>query len=398
MDIKEKIIHMAEAYKEDMAGFLIDIIKIPSISGQEQEVALRIKEEMIKVGFDSVFLDGLGNVIGRIGNGKTVIAMDAHMDTVDVGDRELWQLDPFDGIIQDGIIYGRGAADQKSAVASIIYAVKIIKELGLEDDYTLYVTCTVLKEECDGLAWHYIINEDGIVPHFVIITEPTNLNIYTGHRGRVEFEIITKGLSCDASSPQRGINAIYKTVPIIHQLEELNRNFKEDSLLGKASVAVTQIYFNTPSKASIPDECKIKIDRRITTGENSSKALREIKTLKGLENSKVKIVKCKKPSYTGVVYPLNKYSPSWCIENESAFLKAAMETYRKMFDKEPKIDKWRLSTNGSATMGEYKIPTIGFGPGNEIFAHGPREQVAVEQLIKACEFYVMFPQNIIKLR
>lgn len=396
MDIKALIKDKTEEYKEDIISFLIELIKIRSLSGEEKQVALRIKSEMEKVGFDEVFIDGLGNVIGKIGSGKTVIAMDAHIDTVDAGDIELWQINPFKGVIIEDCIYGRGAAGQKGAIAAMVYAGRIIKELGLEDEYTLYVTGTVLKEECEGLAWHYIINEDSITPDFVIITEPTNLNINKGHRGSLKLEITTKGLSCDAGSPQRGINAIYKTLPIIQEIEEQNKNFKSEGALGEASTSVTHINYTTPSRNSIPDQCTIEIHRKTNIGENTRKIVNDIKALRGAENSVVKVVEVERPSYTGVLYPMKKHSPAWILEEDSLLLKASVETYKKMFDKEPKIEKWSMGTNGSATMGVYKIPTIGFGPGNEIFVHGPREHLEIKQLVMACEFYSMFPKRLVK--
>lgn len=301
MGIKRRIIELAEEYKDDMMNFLMDMISIPSISGDEEKAALRIKKEMEKVGFDEVFVEKLGNVIGRIGSGEKIIAFDAHIDTADVGDRELWQIEPFEGFIKDDIVYGRGTADQKGAIASIVYAGKIIKELDLEDNYTLYVTGTVMKEECNGLAWQYLLDEEVITPDYVVITEPTNLNIYRGNRGQVQLKLTTKGLSCDASAPQRGLNAVYMSVPIIQEIEELNKCYKENNLLGKSSIAVTQINYKSPSKASIPEECTIGIDRRLTIGESIKGIVKEIESLKNTENSVIQIDEYAKPSYTGIV-------------------------------------------------------------------------------------------------
>jgi len=195
---KNKVLELSEKYKENMVSFLRDMIRIPSTSGNEEKVVLRAMEEMKKAGFDEVFVDGFGNLIGRIGNGKTVIAMDAHLDTVDVGNPSLWKVDPFEGDYSNGIIYGRGASDQEAGMASMVYAGKIIKELGLEGDYTLYVVGSAMEEDCDGLCWQYIIKEGIIKPDAVIITEPTNLGIYRGHRGRMELQVKTAGLSCHA--------------------------------------------------------------------------------------------------------------------------------------------------------------------------------------------------------
>lgn len=395
MDIKEKISKLGEEYKDDMVKFLRDMIRIPSTSCNEEKVILRIKEEMEKVGFDEIKIDKMGNIIGRIGNGKTIIAMDAHIDTVDVGDSDLWKVDPFEGDLKDGIIYGRGASDQEGGMASMVYAGKIIKELGLTGDYTLYVTGTVMEEDCDGLCWQYIIEQDKIKPDFVVITEPTNLNIYRGHRGRMEMIVTTKGLSCHGSAPERGVNAVYKMVPIIQGIEKLNENLKDDPFLGKGTVTVTQIFFKSPSQCAVPDECTIQLDRRLTVGETMDTAVAEIKALKGAEDAIVEVLTYAQPSYTGLVYPTEKYYPTWVTDEDHVLVRSAVNTFKEMFNKEPKIDKWTFSTNGVSIMGRFGIPTIGFGPANEVHAHSPHDQLPVQDLVEACKFYAAFPKNLL---
>lgn len=395
MNIEANIAELSEAYREDMTNFLRDMIRIPSTSCNEGRVVQRIKEEMEKVGFDEIIIDKMGNILGRIGSGNTVIAMDAHIDTVDVGDPSLWQVDPFEGDLKDGIIYGRGASDQEGGMASMVYAGKIIKELGLTDDYTLYVTGTVMEEDCDGLCWQYIIEQDKIKPDFVVITEPTNLNIYRGHRGRMEMIVTTKGLSCHGSAPERGINAVYKMVPIIQGIEKLNENLKDDPFLGKGTVTVTQVFFKSPSQCAVPDECTIQLDRRLTFGETMDSAVAEIKALPGAEEAIVEVLTYAQPSYTGLVYPTEKYYPTWVVGKNHVLVESAVEAYKDMFSKDPKVDKWTFSTNGVATMGRFGIPTIGFGPANEIYAHSPKDQIPVQHLVEACKFYAAFPKILV---
>ncbi|HOC81313.1 MAG TPA: M20/M25/M40 family metallo-hydrolase, partial [Bacilli bacterium] len=178
-----EILKKAESYKKEMTAFLRDMIALPSESCQEKEVIHRIKQEMEKVGFDRVVIDKMGNILGYIGHGKYLIGMDAHIDTVGIGDIRNWTFDPYKGYEDDVHIGGRGASDQEGGMAAMVYAGKIIKDLGLEDDYTLVVTGTVQEEDCDGLPWQYIIEEDKVRPEFVVITEPTSCRIYRGHRG-----------------------------------------------------------------------------------------------------------------------------------------------------------------------------------------------------------------------
>lgn len=391
-----KVIELSKKYENEMVNFLRDIIKIPSESTKEKDVILRIKREMDKVGFDEIKIDGMGNILGKIGKGKTIIAMDAHIDTVGVGSKNEWEFDPFEGKIEKGIIYGRGATDQKSAMPSMVYGVKIIKDLNLLDDYTLYIVGSVQEEDCDGLCWQYIINEDKLKPDCVVITEPTNLNIYRGHRGRMEIAVTTYGISCHGSAPERGKNAVYMMAKIINEIEKLNNRLADDKFLGKGSVTVSYIDCKTPSLCAVPDEAYIHLDRRLTYGENKETAMREVVDAvksAGLKEDEFNVIVLNydTKSYTDLSYPTEKYYPTWVLNEDHKVLKSAIQTYQNLFKKEPVVDKWTFSTNGIATMGMYGIPTFGFGPANEIYAHTVKDQVPVEHLVNAAAFYALFP-------
>ncbi|HQN27787.1 MAG TPA: YgeY family selenium metabolism-linked hydrolase [Mesotoga sp.] len=391
--MKVSLLSKAESYREDLADFLSDLVSIRSFSAGEREVIERIRREMVKVGFDEVIVDGLGNILGRIGNGKKVIAMDAHIDTVEVGNEKLWKVDPFSGEMKDGVIYGRGASDQKAGMAAMVYGAKIMKEEGLTGDFTLYVTGTVMEEDCDGLCWRYIIERDGIRPDFVVITEPTNLNIYRGHRGRMELQIRTVGRSCHASAPERGVNAIYRMARIIAEIERLNERLKDDPFLGKGTIAVTQIFFKSPSQNAVADECTIQLDRRLTAGETRESVIEELKGAITLAGEEAEIVELfyDRPSYTGLSFPVEKYFPTWVMEEDSEIVRKTVAAYREVFGAEPFVDKWTFSTNGIATAGVFSIPTIGFGPANEIYAHSPDDQCPVDHLVRAAAMYALLP-------
>lgn len=389
----EEILKLAEEYKQDMSRFLRDMISIPSESTQEREVVLRIKEEMEKVGFDKVEIDPMGNVLGYIGHGKHIIAMDAHIDTVGIGDPNLWHYNPYEGYEDEEIIVGRGATDQEGGMASMVYAGKIIKDLGLEDDYTLIVTGTVQEEDCDGLCWQYIINEDNIRPEFVVSTEPTSCNIYRGQRGRMEIKVTTKGISCHGSAPERGDNAIFKMAPILIELRALAENLHYDEFLGKGSLTVSEVFFSSPSRCAVADGCTISIDRRLTDGETWQGALEEIRNLPAVKAAKaeVSMYDYARASYTGLVYPTECYFPTWVLPEEHPVCETLVEGYRKLFRSEPLVDKWTFSTNGVSIMGRYGIPCIGFGPGHEDQAHAPNEKNWKSELVKCAAMYAIIP-------
>lgn len=387
------ILEKAEFYKKDMSNFLRDMIKIPSESCDEEKVVQRIKKEMEKVGFDKIEIDEMGNILGYIGNGTHLIAMDAHIDTVGVGEIKNWEHDPYIGHEVGDVIYGRGGSDQEGGMASMVYAAKIIKDLDLANDYTLLVTGTVQEEDCDGLCWQYLVKEKKIKPEFVVITEPTSLNIYRGHRGRMEIKVTVTGISCHGSAPERGDNAIFKMAPILLELEQLHPKLLDNKFLGKGSLTVSEIFFSSPSRCAVADGCSISIDRRLTDGETFESALEEIRNLDSVKkvNAVVEMYNYDRPSYTGLVYPTEAYFPTWVLPREHVVCESTVAAYKGLFNTEPKVDKWTFSTNAVSIMGRYNIPCIGFGPGHEEEAHAPNEKQWKSELVKASAMYATIP-------
>lgn len=391
VEVWQKIAERAQAAEAEIVGFLRDLVAIPAESCQEGPVVQRVRREMEKVGFDEVRVDPMGNVLGRIGSGRRVIMMDSHLDTVGVGDRREWGWDPYQGKVENGYVYGRGAADQRAGIACLVYAGRIIKELALTGDYTFYAVGTIQEEDCDGLPWLYILREDKIRADCVVITESTDLQVYRGHRGRMEIEVHLRGVSCHASAPERGDNAVYKMARLVGEVEKLNERLRSDPFLGKGTVAVTEIRSVSPSLCAVPSACTIHIDRRLTVGDTKEGAVAEVKALPGAENAEVEVLQYDRPSYTGLVYPMEKYYPTWVLPEDHLVVRAGAATYRNLFGKPPVVDKWVFSTNGVAIMGIMGVPAIGFGPGEENVAHSVLERVPVRHLVDATKFYAAFP-------
>ncbi|MBU4310711.1 YgeY family selenium metabolism-linked hydrolase [bacterium] len=379
----KEIIQVAQSRKKELIKFLREIVAIPSPSGEEKKVAKRIAREMRRVGFDEVLIDELGSVIGRIGKGRVKILYDAHIDTVNIGDRNKWSFDPYKGKYEKGIIYGRGVCDDKCCVASMLYGGRLIKELGLEGDYTLYFTASVREEIHEGLALKHIIEKKGIRPDYVLIGEPSKLNIGYGHKGRIELKITTEGKSCHAATPQRGENAIYEMVPIVSRIERLNKRLKVKEPLGKGMIAVTRIETKNISLNTIPDDCTIYLDRRTTLGETKEKVIKELKSILGNAKAEIEVLKHENGD--------EKYYPEWILDKDHPLILAGIETYKTLFGKRPKIRTWPFCTNGSYTMGMKRIPTMGFGPGDPRYAHSIDEKIETDDLMPATAFYALFP-------
>lgn len=390
----DRIKILAEKYKDYTARNLSRLVKIKSLSTQEEKVQKELMDQMLAAGFDEVKMDGLGNVIGRIGNGKKILAFDGHMDTVDMGNLKNWDFDPLSGEIKDGFVHGRGSVDQKGGPAAFVTAGKILKEIGFEKDLTIYFVGSVIEEDCDGLCWKYIIEEDGIRPNFVISTEPTNLNIYRGQRGRMEMHVEFHGVSSHGSAPERGKNAIYMASRAALEIEKLNERLKSDDFLGKGSITISEIISGSPSLCAVSDFARLHLDRRLTWGETKESAIKEIEALVDPEIAKVSLLDYKEKAFTGLEYGMEKYYPTWKIEENHPIVQTGVKAFESLYGKKPITDKWTFSTNGVTINGMYGIPVIGFGPGNEVLAHAPNEKVPISDLVVASAFYTAFAMSI----
>lgn len=391
-----RILASARALREPMSRFLRDMIAIPGESAQEEAVIRRIQAEMQDAGFDEVRIDAMGNLIGRIGEGPRILAFDAHVDTVGVGNLKNWSVDPHEGSEDAHTITGRGASDQRGGMAAMVTAGRIIRELGLADGFTLLFVGSVQEEDCDGLCWQYLIEREGIRPGLVVITEPTSCRVYRGQRGRMEIRVETEGVSCHGSAPERGINAIYRMAPILAALEALNPRLADHAFLGRGSLTVSEIFSGSPSRCAVADSCAISIDRRLTFGETPEGALAQIRALPEVvaSGARVSLYPYDRPSWTGLVYPTEAFFPTWLIPEEHPACSAMRRAHRDLFGREAEVGKWTFSTNGVSIMGRYGIPCIGFGPGHEDQAHAPDEKTWKDELVTAAALYAALPLSL----
>ena len=441
----EAIKKAAEGYRADMTRFLRDLVAIPSESCGEEGVIRRIAAEMEKLGFDKVEIDGEGNVLGWMGTGDRVIAFDAHIDTVGIGNIENWKFDPYEGYENDTDIGGRGCSDQEGGIVSAVYGAKIMKDLDiLPEDMSILVTGTVQEEDCDGLCWQDIVNEDfGKAEaqrriEFVVSTEPTDGGIYRGHRGRMEIRVDVKGISCHGSAPERGDNAIYKMADILQDVRALNENgdgpsnevkglvkmlnpefnpehYEDAQFLGRGTCTTSQIFYTSPSRCAVADSCSISIDRRMTAGETWDSCLKEIEDLPSVQkykdDVKVSMYMYDRPAWTGTVYETECFFPTWINKESAAHVQALIDAHHALWgdkrighaDADPKkdamhlregrplTDKWTFSTNCVSIQGRYGIPCVGFGPGAESQAHAPNEITWKQDLVTCAALYAAVP-------
>lgn len=379
-----------EEERDNILTFLREICAIPSMESQIKECGERVADEMRKLGFEEIWWDKMGNIVGKIGDGDKILLYDSHIDTVGIGDPDEWDWDPFEGKVEDGILFARGACDEKASTPGMIYGLAIAKELGLLDGVTAYYFGN-MEEWNDGQAPHAFVQTEGIKPDFVVIGEPTKMQIYRGHKGRVEFKIVAKGKSAHAASNFLGDNAIYKLLPIIERISNIEPELGDHEFLGHGRITVTDMDVQTPSINAVPDEATIYIDRRITFGETPEGELQRLKDVIGeRDDISVEILLYDEPSYTGFVFPLDKIYPAWAYDEDAAIVKAGVDAGKALYG-EMNTGKWDFSTNGIYWAGKAGIPSIGFAPGDEIHAHTVIDQVPLEDVVKATEWYALFP-------
>lgn len=397
MTVSESVIEIqkkVEQSRDAILKFMRDICAIPSMNSQLKDVGERIAVEMRALGYDEVRFDKMGNIMGRIGSGKHSMVYDSHIDTVGVGDPSAWGWDPFQGKVENGLLYARGACDEKGSTPGMVYGLAIARDLGLLEGWTLYYFGN-MEEWCDGIAPNSFVEVDPQVkPDFVVIGEPTRMQVYRGHKGRIELKVTAKGKSAHAASNQFGDNAVYKLHPVIEGIRDLEPKLGDHPFLGHGKITVSDMKVSTPSINAVPDEATIFIDRRMTFGETKEQAIEQVRALIPEQDRDLVTVEelyYEEPSYTGFVLPVDKYFPAWALEERHPLVQAGQEARKQIGLPEAGSGKWDFSTNGVFWAGKAGIPSIGFGPGDERVAHAVDERVPLDEVVKATEFYALLP-------
>jgi len=374
----------------DLVGFLRDLVQTPSPPTQEDAVAERIVAEMKRLNFRNVHVDRIGNVVGWIGPGRgPLLMLDGHMDTVQVSDPDAWSRAPLGAEVEDGVMYGLGTCDMKGGLAAMIYGAKLLRDAGVTLEGDLVVACVVQQEPCEGLGSRVLIEEEGVRPDWVVLGEPTGLDVSRGQRGRLEMRLVTHGRSAHAACPDLGENAIYAAARLVFGLELLAEQLADDDFLGPGSLTVTDITSGASSHNAVPDRCELIIDRRLTVGENETKAIAEVQRVIAREGvrAEVEVTEYHATSYSGYPCHNREFYPAWVMAEDHPLVASTVSAVRGELGRRPQVSRWDFSTEGVFTAGVVGIPTVGFGPGDPHLAHTADEHVRLDDVYAAARVY-----------
>lgn len=372
--------------KYALVEFAQSLVRIKSVSGQEDEIIRFAAQRMRDLGYDEVTIDSMGNLLGRMGSGDKAILFDSHVDTVAVTDEAQWDVPPFSGMIVDGYLYGRGSVDMKSSAAASIYAGAVANKLSWIAGKTVYVSCSVLEEDCDGENLKHLFHELQLKPDYVVICEPSDNQIALGHKGKAQVRIKTHGVSAHGAAPEKGINAIYGMAEIIQRVEKRNAELLQGDA-PRGSLAMTRISSRAASLNAVPSECEAYLDRRIAPGETEAAIKVELDQLIHGKDATWEVDTVTRKSWTGMDIQYRPFHLAWKIDREHPLCRACIAAYHHTFGHAPgEYAFWDFSTN-AVTPVSLGIPTIGFGPGDYMLAHMRDECCHVDQIVKACNFY-----------
>ena len=375
-----------DASFENALAFAADLIRIPGLPGEEGEVAGRVKAEMDALGLEDIRVDNAGNVIGVArGRGDAPAALlNCHMDVVAEGDHDEWEVPPFSGEVRDGFLHGRGAMDIKGPLALQTYAAASM--IG-EAPGDVVVAHTVLEER-GGLGMKHLLESGSVTPGVVVIGEATNGDVCIGHRGRAEVEVSVTGLAGHASVPRRAHNALDLVGDVLGSIRDLAENQPSDPLLGTSSLIATMIDVLPESRNVIPDSAVVTIDWRILPGSDDESLMSLVREAissripeipDGLSLD-VRMATERQRTYTGLVEERSLLTPGFMMDaNDPMILAAAEAVGRRQGEGAATIRPWQFATDGGWSCGVYGIPTVGFAPGEERFAHTNRERINVEE-------------------
>ncbi|MBW3655564.1 MAG: M20/M25/M40 family metallo-hydrolase [Gemmatimonadetes bacterium] len=378
---------------ERASAFAAELIRIPSPPGAEGDAARRAVREMEALGFDDVWEDAVGNVIGRIrGRGAAPPLMFcSHLDVVDEGDPAGWEHPPYAGVVADGHLHGRGAMDVKGQLALQLYAAATFTESRPAGD--IYVACTVLEERgCWGMA--HIMESGGVRPAVILLGEATGGDVCVGHRGHAELEVEIRGRAAHASAPERARNPLAALPRVLDALAAFAGRLPEHPVLGASTLAPTLVETRPRSRNAVPELARVVVDWRVLPGWDEEEAVRQLRALLSAEAAppegisvEVRTAVERQRTYTGVEEDRHVFTPGFLVDSRHPLVRAAVRALATATGRLPAVRPWTFATDGGYSCGAHGIPTLGFSPGDEAAAHTNRERLPLDEARTAYRAY-----------
>ena len=424
----KKIQEIAKELKPEAVDFACQTIRVRSLSGEEKEVSNLYLNKMEEIGYDEVFRDDWGNIIGIIKGqepGPTIM-YNGHMDTVPEGEHSLWgKYDPYGAEIdvsevdnQDmnekemtEVIHGRGASDVKGGLACQIYAGKVL--LKLRQQGTLlkgnFMVAGVTMEECgDQIGTIKLIDDTfhkkGLDYDGVISCEPTKLKIALGHRGRMEILVSVFGKACHGSSPWLGVNAVFMANKLIDRIaNELPKKFPTDPDLGRSTITLTMIGCSPNANCIVPDRCDFLLDRRFIPEETPDMCVQQIQEIIDVHKkeepgfqAEVKIAEYERNFYTGKSITFANVKESYKIPQNHSFVQAVARGIAAV-NQPVKYQYWSFGTDMPKICVTDHKPAIGYSPMQEPYIHTPEDKVRIDYMEKSIAGYASIFLNLMEL-
>lgn len=366
--------------KDELVTLTKDLIQFESVSGDEDEISIYIQDFFKDIDFYVRSIDK--NVLAsEKKDGKDArLILNGHMDVVPA-EKYSWKYPPFEPQVIDGKIYGRGSCDMKGGLASMMFAIKVIHDLGIDLGNDILFTATV-EEETGGLNGTGKI-VDCLKGDMCVIAEPTDLGICIGHKGSNLYEITVKGKSAHGSMPQLGINAIYYASRMVIALEEFKFDI-EDDLLGKPTMNVGKISGGTRVNV-VPDRCVFELDRRTIPGETSKSVLDELNRI--ITNEIADEVDAE-------IKNIIEMLPVKVSEDEE-IVRLLKKSTKDVFGYERDITTMDGCTDARFFI-DKDIPTVIFGPGKKDCAHVSNEFIEINDLVYASSSFASLITEVVK--
>jgi succinyl-diaminopimelate desuccinylase len=382
-DLNGDLAPLVDGYRAGMISFCQRIVQTPSLPGEEGEVAALVREEMEDLGYDEVWTDDWGNVVGLLrgrGVGRSVM-LNGHMDHVDPGEADEWAHPPYGAEIHEGRMWGRGVADMKGPLAAMIHAVGVLAQEDKRPAGDVYVAA-VVQEEVGGLGTKELVK--GVHPDVAVVGEATSNQLARGHRGRIEVVVRVRGKSVHASVPDQGVNPHAVLARFIQRLETLS--LAMDETFGSSSVAPTLYLTNQQSSNVIPGEARLHLDWRNVPGEGAEEVLAQLQPL--LESCLSEVPGSEGEltlhtrdlrTYTGLTGTFPAVFPSFGLPAEHRLVQRGQEILARALSRPVEVEIWRFATDGGHLM-EAGVPTIGFGPAEAQELHTVGESAPLKML------------------